>query len=244
MGSKPSMPKYDTSAAVAEQNRIRNEAKNDLYLNYNSLTGGYNYDPTTNSVNVNYSDEDKNRLMLIGGGINNLSLNPDEATENYFNRAMANIQPEIDKYLSRTSANLVNKGIPIGSQAYNEVMRQQDNDIANQIANIYSNSRSQALSDTAAQINNIGGLQSQMYQPEYVAGIGSTGLRDTYNDQFQNEMDRYNAKMASYNSKLGAINKLGGTIGGLAGSLWGPIGSMIGSSIGSGIATTATSFSK
>lgn len=234
MGSKPSMPKYSTEAANAEQERIRNEARNDLYLNYNSLTGGYSYDPTTNSIKVNYNDEDKNRLALIGGGINNLNLNPDEATENYFNRAMANIQPEIDKYMSRTSANLVNKGIPIGSQAYNEVMRQQDNDIANQIANIYSNSRSQALSDTAAQINNIGGLQSQIYQPEYVAGIGATGLRDTYNDQFQNEMDRYNAKMASYNGKLGAISKLGGTIGSVAGgAMGGPVGAVLLGTLGS-----------
>ncbi len=234
MGSKPSMPKYNTAAANAEQERIRNEARNDLYLNYNSLTGGYNYDPTTNSINVNYNDADKNRLMLIGGGINNLSLNPDEATENYFNRAMNNIQPEIDKYLSRTSASLVNKGIPVGSQAYNEVMRQQDNDIANQIANIYSSSRSQALSDTAAQINNIGGLQSQIYQPGYVAGIGATGLKDTYNDKFQNEMDRYNAKMASYNNKLGAIGKLGGTVGGVVGgSFGGPAGAILGSTLGS-----------
>ena len=43
MGSKPSVPRYDMSAANAEQERIRNEAKKDLYLNYNSLLGGYKY---------------------------------------------------------------------------------------------------------------------------------------------------------------------------------------------------------
>lgn len=241
MGSKPSMPTYDVNAARAEQERIRNETRNDLYLNYNSDLGGYSYDPKTNSINVNYNTIDKNRLLNITGGVNNLDMNPDEATVNYYNRAIASIQPELDKYRAQTSASLINKGIPIGSQAYNEVMRQQDNDIANTLADLYTASRSQALADTGAQIGNIGALQSQMYQPEYVAGIGATGLRDTYNDQFQNEMDRYNAKMATYNGKIGAINKLGGTLGGLVGSYWGPIGSMVGSTIGSGVTSAATS---
>ena len=241
MGDKPSMPKYNVDAARAEQEYIRDKTKQDLYLNYNSGLGGYTYDPKTNQINVNYNTADRNRLSNITGAINNLDMNPDEATANYYNRAMASIQPELDKYRAQTSANLVNKGIPIGSQAYNEVMRQQDNDISNTLADIYSRSRSQALADTGAQIGNIGALQSQMYQPEYVAGIGSTGLRDTYNDQFQNQMDRYNAKMASYNSKIGAINKLGGTVfGAIGGGLGGPVGNMVGSAIGSGIVSLAS----
>jgi hypothetical protein len=241
MGDKPSVPKYDVDAAHAEQEYIRDKTKQDLYLNYNSGLGGYTYDPETNQINVNYNTADKNRLLNITGAVNNLDMNPDEATVNYYNRAIASIQPELDKYRAQTSANLVNKGIPIGSQAYNEVMRQQDNDIANTLADLYTASRSQALADTGAQIGNIGALQSQMYSPEYVAGIGSTGLKDTYNDQFQNQMDIYNAKMASYNSKIGAINKLGGTVGGAIGSIWGPIGGMIGSTIGSGVTSAATS---
>lgn len=241
MGNKPSMPKYNVDAARAEQEYIRDKTKQDLYLNYNSGLGGYTYDPETNQINVNYNTADRNRLLNITGAINNLDMNPDEATNAYYNQALASIQPDIDRYINRTSANLVNKGIPIGSQAYNEVMREQDKNISNQLADIYSRSRSQALADTGAQIGNIGALQSQMYQPEYVAGIGSTGLRDTYNDQFQNQMDRYNAKMASYNSKIGAINKLGGTVfGAIGGGLGGPVGNMIGSAIGSGIASLAS----
>lgn len=241
MGSKPSVPKYDMSAANAEQERIRNEAKKDLYLNYNSLLGGYKYDPETGSINVNPNTADQGRLLNINAGVSNLNMDPTEATNAYYNQALASIQPDIDKYVNRTSANLVNKGIPIGSQAYNEVMREQDKNISNQLADIYSRSRSQALADTGAQIGNIGALQSQMYQPEYVAGIGSTGLRDTYNDRFQNQMDIYNAKMASYNSKIGAINKLGGTVfGAIGGGLGGPVGNMVGSAIGSGIVSLAS----
>lgn len=212
MGSTPKAPIYDVREAKYEQDYMRDKAKNDLYLNYKSGLGGYTYDPESGYMNVNYTPADQNRLLLIDSGVKGLDLDPNEATDRYFNRAMENIQPEIDKYLSRTSANLVNKGIPIGSQAYNEVMRQQDNNISNQIANIYSNARSQALSDTAAQINNIGGVQSQIYQPQYIAGLGATGLQNLYTSQFQNEMDRYNAAVGSSNANTSATM---GTIGAL-----------------------------
>jgi hypothetical protein len=212
MGSSPKAPYYDIRQAEQQQDYMRDKAKNDLYLNYKSGLGGYTYDPEYGYMNVNYTPADQNRLILIDSGVKGLDLDPNEATDRYFNRAMENIQPEIDKYLSRTSANLVNKGIPIGSQAYNEVMRQQDNNISNQIANIYSNARSQALNDTAAQINNIGGVQSQVYQPQYIAGLGATGLQNLYTSQFQNEMDRYNAAVGSSNANTSATM---GTIGAL-----------------------------
>lgn len=212
MGSTPKAPYYDIRQAEQQQDYMRDQAKGDLYLNYKSGLGGYSYDPSNGYVNVDYTPTDENRLILLNSGVSGLNLDPTEATEKYFNQAMTNIQPELDKYISRTSANLVNKGIPIGSQAYNEVMRQQDNNISNQIANIYSNARSQALSDTAAQINNIGGLQSQVYQPQYIAGLGATGLQNLYTSQFQNEMDRYNAAVGSSNANTSATM---GTIGAL-----------------------------
>lgn len=212
MGSTPSAPYYDMETARTEQNNLRNQAKSDLYLNYNSLLGGYNYDPETGSINVNENLPDQSRYMNIRTGVNNLNMNPDEATEAYYNQALASIKPDLDRYVDRTSANLVNKGIPIGSQAYNEVMEAQDKNISNQLADIYSRSRSQALADTGAQIGNIGALQSQMYSPQYIAGLGATGLQNLYTSQFQNEMDRYNAAVGSSNANTSATM---GTIGAL-----------------------------
>lgn len=212
MGSTPSAPYYDMETARTEQNNLRNQAKSDLYLNYNSLLGGYNYDPETGSINVNENLPDQSRYMNIRTGVNNLNMNPDEATEAYYNQALASIKPDLDRYINRTSANLVNKGIPIGSQAYNEVMEAQDKNISNQLANLYMNARSQALADTGTQINNIGALQSQMYSPQYIAGLGATGLQNLYTSQFQNEMDRYNAAVGSSNANTSAA---AGTIGAL-----------------------------
>ena len=213
MGDKPKAPTYNLGLAKREQERVRNEARNDLYLNYNSLLGGYKYDPETGSINVNTNTADQDRLLNINAGVGSLNMDPTEATNAYYNQALASIQPDIDKYINRTSANLVNKGIPIGSQAYNEVMREQDKNISNQLADIYSRSRSQALADTGVQIGNIGALQSQMYSPQYIAGLGATGLENLYTQQFQNEMDKYNAAVGSSNANksaaAGAIGSLG-----------------------------------
>lgn len=212
MGSTPKAPTYDLELARREQDQLRNEAKKDLYLNYNSSLGGYEYDPETGSINVNPNTADQDRLLNINAGVSNLNMDPTEATNAYYNQALASIQPDIDRYVNRTSANLVNKGIPIGSQAYNEVMREQDKNISNQLADIYSRSRSQALADTGAQIGNIGALQSQMYSPQYVAGLGATGLQNLYTQKFQNEMDKYNAAVGSSNANKSAA---AGTIGSL-----------------------------
>ena len=216
MGDKPKAPTYNLGLAKREQERVRNEARNDLYLNYNSLLGGYKYDPETGSINVNTNTADQDRLLNINAGVGSLNMDPTEATNAYYNQALASIQPDIDKYINRTSANLVNKGIPIGSQAYNEVMREQDKNISNQLADIYSRSRSQALADTGVQIGNIGALQSQMYSPQYIAGLGATGLENLYTQQFQNEMDKYNAAVGSSNANKSAAASTIGSLGAAA----------------------------
>lgn len=234
MGASPSMPYYDEHKAEQSQEKVREQARQDLYSNYESGLGGYSWDPESNTIKVNYNQNDRNRLALIGSGISNLNMNPDEATEAYFQNAMSNIQPEIDRYRERTSADLINKGIPIGSRAYNQVQEEVDKNISQALSNAYVQSRSQALSDLSAQIGNVGNLQSQIYQPQAYAGIGATGLQDTYNNKFQSEMDAYNALMGTKNSKTSSIlGGIGTVAGGAIGAYFGgPAGMMAGSSIG------------
>lgn len=234
MGASPAMPYYDEHKAEQSQEKVREQARQDLYSNYESGLGGYSWDPETNTIKVNYNQNDQNRLALVNSGISNLNMNPDEATEAYFQNAMSNIQPEIDRYRAQTSADLINKGIPIGSRAYNQVQEEVDKNISQALSNAYVQSRSQALSDLSAQIGNVGNLQSQIYQPQAYAGIGATGLQDTYNNKFQSEMDAYNALMGTKNSKTSSIlGGIGTVAGGAIGAYFGgPAGMMAGSSIG------------
>ena len=241
MGSSPKAPQYDEQRAQESQNRIREQARNDLYTNYESGLGGYSWDPETNTIKTNYNQTDKLRLGHIDLGVQNLDLNPETATETYFQNAMSNIQPEIDRYRSQVSSDLINKGIPIGSRAYNQVQEEVDKNINQAVQNAYVDSRSRALSDINAQINNIGGLQSQVYQPQAYAGIGATGLQDTYNNKFQSDMDIYNAKVGTKNSKASSImGGIGTVAGGLIGAYFGgPMGAAAGSSIGGAAGQTA-----
>lgn len=234
MGSSPKMPYYDEYEAQKSQDKVREQARQDLYSNYQSGLGGYSWDPETNTIKVNYNQNDQNRLALIGSGIANLNMNPDEATQAYFDNAMSNIQPQIDRYREKTSADLINKGIPIGSRAYNQVQEEVDKNVSQALENAYVQSRSQALSDLSAQIGNVGNLQSQIYQPQAYAGIGATGLQDLYNNKFQSDMDIYNAKMGTKNSKASSImGGIGTVAGGLIGAYFGgPMGAAAGSSVG------------
>lgn len=237
MGATPSKPQYDTTLAQQGQDRVRNEAQKTQYVNYNSALGGYTWNPETSTIDVNSNLQDRSRLALINSGLADINLNATEAAEKYFQNTMDNLQPQIDKYRSQVSADLINKGIPIGSRAYNQVQEEMDKNISQQIENAYVDARSRALSETGAQINNIGGMQSQIYQPQVYAGIGATGLSNTYDNKFQNEMDIYNAQMASRNSGLGAGLGAIGTIGGgiLGAYFGGPAGAMAGSSIGGSV---------
>lgn len=234
MGQNASMPEYDTYQATKEQERLRNEAQKTQYANFSSALGGYTWNPETQTIEVNNNLQDRSRLALINSGLGDINLDATEAADKYFQNTMENLQPQLDLYRSKVSADLINKGIPIGSRAYNQVQEEMDKNIAQEIENAYVNSRSRALSDTSAQIGNIGSMQSQIYQPQVYAGIGATGLTNTYDQKFQNLMDIYNAKTASRNagmgSALGAIGTIGGGI--LGAYFGGPAGAMAGSSIG------------
>ena len=234
MGASPSMPEYEELAAQREQDRIRNEAQQTQYANYSSGLGGYTWNPETNTLEVNYNMPDKERLAMIGSGLGDINLNATEATDKYFQNTMQNLQPQIDLYRQRVSADLINKGIPIGSRAYNQVQEEMDKNITQEIENAYVNSRSRALSDTSAQIGNIGSMQSQIYQPQAYAGIGATGLSNTYDQKMQNLYDVYNAQMGSKNSKTSSIlGGIGTVAGGAIGAYFGgPAGMMAGSSLG------------
>ena len=232
--SSPAMPEYEELAAQREQDRIRNEAQKTQYVNYNSGLGGYSWNPETQTIDVNYNMPDKERLALIGYGVGDINLNVTEATDKYFQNTLQNLQPQIDLYRSKVSSDLINKGIPVGSRAYNQVQEEMDKNITRELENAYVESRSRALADTNAQIGNIGSLQSQIYQPTAYAGIGATGLANSYDQKMQNLYDIYNAKQGSRSGAMGSTMGAIGTIGGgiLGAYFGGPMGAMAGSSIG------------
>lgn len=239
MGSKPSTPEYDVQQSHAEQQRINEAAGKNLYFDVESPMGGYqivtNPDGTRRVVTT-LSQPSASAQTLQQGVLNTISSDPTEAANKYYETAMTYLQPQLDKQVQRAEASLTNRGIPVGSQAWNEAMGEvydAQNQIKSQVA---GESIFKGQDYTTGQISQAGALGSQVYNPlaAMVAGQGATGLSDTYAAQFQNEMDRYNAEMASRNSLIGGGMGLAGKLGGaIIGNLLAPgVGGAVGSAVG------------
>lgn len=237
MGSKPSAPTYNASADIAEQNRLNQAAGLQQYANVSSPLGGYSVsvDPTTGQMTVNKNLSD-NSLMALQQQLQTLGSytgDPTEAANAYYNAQMAYLQPQMDRQIERAESSLTNRGLPIGSRAWNEAM-----------GDIYENQNRtlSSLSDQALAsgqqfqsniLNNAAMLAGQVIDPTMIGGQGAAGLSNTYDKQFQNEKEKYQTAMANYNSKMGALTGALGTIGGAAlGSVIPGIGTLAGAQLG------------
>lgn len=215
MGSKPNTPTYNASADIAEQNRLNQAAGLQQYANVSSPLGGYSVsvDPTTGQMTVNKNLSDNSQLALNQQlqTLGSYTGDPTEAANAYYNAQMAYLQPQMDRQIERAESSLTNRGLPIGSRAWNEAM-----------GDIYENQNRtlSSLSDQALAsgqqfqsniLNNAAMLGGQVIDPTMLAGQGAAGLENTYNKQFQNEQQKYQTKMAERNAFLKAVGDLAGT---------------------------------
>lgn len=237
MGHKPSAPTYNAQADMAEQNRLNQAAGLQQYANVSSPLGGYSVsvDPTTGQMTVNKNLSDNSQLALQQQlqTLGTYTGDPTDAANKYYNAQMSYLQPHLDRQVERAESSLTNRGLPIGSSAWNEYL-----------GDIYENQNRtlSALSDEALAkgqqyqsniLNNAAMLGGQVIDPTMVAGQGAAGLSNTYDKQFQNEQQKYQTAMANYNSKMSGLTGAIGTIGGAAlGSIIPGIGTLAGAQLG------------
>lgn len=140
-------------------------------------------------------------------------------------------------------ADLKNRGINEGSQAYNMAMQQFDqakNDAYNQVA---INARGEAVSEMEAQhaspYSDIASLESgsQPIMPSFnatpQAGVAAPNVAGAAAGPYTAANNAYQAQLAQQNAMMGGLAGLGGSV--VGGVLGGPIGAGIGSSLGGGI---------
>lgn len=220
------VPVYDRQSAYDEQNRINQTAGSNLYANVNSPLGGYSVsvDPVTGQLTVNKSLSDTSTAAQQAqlNALNSYTGDPTQAANAYYNAQMQYLQPQFDRQIERTESSLTNRGLPLGSNAWNEA-----------VDNVYNaqNRTLAALSDEAlskgqAYQSNILGqasmLGNQVVDPTMVGGQGATGLGDTYTNYYnslanqasadydnallryqnayQDEANRYQNEMNAYNA--------------------------------------------
>ena len=149
-----------------------------------------------------------------------------EIAKALFDRNMSMMQPAIDRNNSRLLTNLQSRGIPIGSDAFNETygaQQQQTQDTISRLAqdatlaagneqtrqyNIDNSIRGSALSEIAAAL---GGS----YSPTSPLPSGSAPSAGYGSGVW----DAYNAQMGVYNQRQQKRSQTASTLGGLAGSM-------------------------
>lgn len=221
------LPQYNTEAALAEQNRLSSTIGAQQYANVNSPLGGYSIsvDPTTGQMTVNksLSDNSTTALEKQNQALNTYTGDPTEAANAYYNAQMAYLQPQLDRQVERAESSLTNRGLPLGSSAWNSAM----GDIYDAQNRTLSSLSNQALANGQQYQSNIlnqaGMLGSQVIDPSMVAGQGGAGLSDIYNNQYnagvaqaqadyENALLRYNNQyqdvMNQYQNDLNAYNAM------------------------------------
>lgn len=230
MGNKPSAPKYDTEAAIKEQNRINQAYSNQLYANVNSPTGGYSVsvDPGTGQLTVskNLSENSLLAQQAQNNALNQFVANPNAATQAYYNSQMAYVQPQFDAQIDAAKADMANRGIKMGSKTWNETLASLENAQDKARIAMVNDAMFNGQNYQSNILNQASMLGSQIIDPTMVSGQGGAGLYDMYEQQYQNSIDEYKTKLARYNAAQQAWIQAINPLGGMSGSFMGDTGNM------------------
>lgn len=252
MGQTPNTPHYNQEAARQEQNRVNLAAAYQKYADVNGPNGGYytTVDPDTGQITVNQylSDNSQNALNKQTTALENYYANDGtDAANAYYNAQMAYLQPQMQRQVTRSESALTNRGLPIGSSAWNEYMGDVY-DLQNQkLASIGNTALSTGQSYQNNFLNQANMLGSQVVTPELIAGQGGAGFEETYNPQFDNAIARYKTLMSANHANQQILGTIGAVGGGIIGGIYGgPSGAAAGASIGgaagTGIGAAADSY--
>lgn len=215
MGSKSSAPTYDTSSAINEQNRLNQASGIQQYANVSSPLGGYttSVDPLTGQITVNKTLSDTSQAAQRAqlSTLGQYTGDPTEAAKAYYNAQMAYLQPQMDRQVERAESSLTNRGLPLGSNAWNSAME-----------NIYDtqNRTLSSLSDQALAsgqqyqtniLNNAALLGSQVVDPSLVAGQAGAGLENTYDKKFSNQVEKWKQKQAEKQAMWQTVGDVAGS---------------------------------
>lgn len=252
MGQTPNTPHYNMNAAINEQNRVNLASANQKYADVNGPQGGYSVsvDPTTGQMTVNkvlsqnsQTAYGQQQQMLERG----LTYNPNEAEQAYYNAQMAYLQPQMQRQVARTESGLTNRGIALGSNAWNEATGDMYNAQNQMMGGIGSSAVNAGQNYQNNIYNQSSMLGSQIIDPTVVSGQAGAGLESTYDPQFENKIAKYKTLMSANHANqqiLGGIGTVaGGIIGGIYGG-WGgaQAGAAIGGAAGTGIGAAADSY--
>lgn len=216
MGSKAKTPAYDINASQNNQIWAAEQARKYGNVGVNSELGGYSWmtNPDgTQSINVNLSDTDKQKLNLQNQALSNLNLDPTQAQNTYYNMSMRYMEPQLKQQQQDLETDLINKGIPIGSQSWNRAMGELQDNQQQALAQARDNALFQGQQYTSGNIGNINSLGAGVYNPiqNMVQGQGGQ-FGGQYDTQYAAQVSNAQQNAANRNALLGAGIQAGGSI--------------------------------
>ena len=237
MGSSPKVPTYNQNAAIAEQNRINQAAGIQQYANVSSPLGGYttSIDPVTGqiTINKNLSDTSTAAQAKQLAALQSYTGDPTEAANAYYNAQMAYLQPQLDRQVERTESSLTNRGLPLGSNAWNNTMSDLYDTQNRTLSSLSNQALAQGQQYQTNILNQAGLLGGQVIDPSMIGGQAGAGLSDTYDKVFDNQVEKWKEKKAQRSSTIGNLMSLGGTaLGAVAGSIIPGAGTLAGAQLG------------
>lgn len=242
MGSKPSVPTYDTNRAQAEQNRINQATGQQMYADVVSPLGGYktSVDPVTGKITIDKQLSDTSQLAQQQqlSALGTYTGDPTRAADAYYKAQMAYLQPQMQRQVERAESSLTNRGLPIGSSAWNEAMESVYDAQNRSLESLTANALAQGQQYQSNILNQAAMLGSQIIDPTMVGGQAGAGLENTYDKQFANEVEKYKAEMAERNALIGGLTSMAGTV--VGGALGGPLGASLGGALFGQAGKTAT----
>lgn len=268
MGKSSSAPKYDRSAAQQEQEWAAEQQRKYGNVSVQGPTGGYTWvtDPATGqqTVQVQEAATDAQRRALgssmLGAWdpssitspydeVRNFNVSGEDAANAYYNASTRYLTQDYEKQKERASADLIAKGVPIGSEAYNAAMQELDDSYNRSLqtaadtavmqgqqyqTNALQNAlaRAGALSGASlSQLSAADALTAAQYDPlsRMVSGTGGD-FGGTYDAWYSAETARKQAQAQNRSAIGSSIGTLAG--GALGAYFGGAAGAKAGASIG------------
>lgn len=158
------------------------------------------------------SDIDKQRNALALQGLGSLSLDPSAVQQAYYNQATSLLTPRFEQQQKATDEALINRGIQTGTEQYNRVMGNLNQDQQQTLQNIANQAVYQGYDTLGSQVDTINALTSgrdvyalpsmggtnSAYDSAYSAKQYNQARRDQRN---QNIMNAGMAAVAAFSDK-------------------------------------------
>ena len=127
------------------------------------------------------SDIDKQRNALALQGLQGMSLDPSAVQQAYYNQATSLLTPRFEQQQKATDEALINRGIQTGTEQYNRVMGNLNQDQQQTLQNIANQAVYQGYDTLGSQANTINALTSGR---DIYALTGMGGTNSAYDSQY------------------------------------------------------------